>query len=97
MSPVVPHFPYPQVFRGHYSEKWGTGPELLNNARRERMRSKIAMLRRPKAGGNVIWDAGAPAGGYSSIYLGMQQEKRNSTEQKNRLNCSEENLSEQKW
>jgi len=57
MSPVVPYFPYPQNFRGHYSEKCGTGPELLNDGRRERMRSDIAMLRSPKAGGDEVWDA----------------------------------------
>ena len=51
MSPVVPYFPHPRNFRGHYSEKCGTGPELLNDARRERMRSDIAMLRRPNAEG----------------------------------------------
>ncbi len=58
MSAVVPYFPHPRNFRGHYSEKCGTGPELPNDARRERMRSNIAVLRRPKAGGDVVWDAG---------------------------------------
>ena len=57
MSPVVPYFPRPPNFRGHYSEKCGNGLELLNDVRRERMWSNIAMLRRPKAGGDVIWDA----------------------------------------
>ena len=55
-NPVVPHFPRPPDFRGHNSEKCGTGPELLNNNRWERMRSYIVMLRRPIAGGDVIWD-----------------------------------------
>jgi len=57
MNPVVPYFPHPPDFRGHYSEKCGTGLELLNDVRREQMRADIAMLRRPKAGGDVIWDA----------------------------------------
>jgi hypothetical protein len=57
MSPVVPYFPHPPDFRGHNSEKCGIGPELFNDFRREKMRSNIAMLRRPKGGGNVIWDA----------------------------------------
>ncbi len=57
MSPDVPYFPNTRNFRGHYSEKCGTGPELLNDARRERMRSDIAILRRPKVGGDVVWDA----------------------------------------
>ena len=57
MSPVVPYFPRFRNFRGHYSEKCGTGPELFNDVRREQMRSDIAMLRRPKAGGDVVWDA----------------------------------------
>src|SRR4030042_291489 len=56
-SEVIPHFPHPPNFRGHNSEKCGTGPELFNDFRRERMRSDIAMLRRPKAGGDVVWDA----------------------------------------
>ena len=56
-GPVVPYFPCPPNFRGHYSEKCGTGPELFNDARQEWMRSNIAMLRRPKAGGDVVWDA----------------------------------------
>jgi hypothetical protein len=38
-------------------EKCGTGPELFNDARRERMRQDIARLQRPKAGGDVVWDA----------------------------------------
>ncbi len=50
---LIPRLPN---FRGHYSEKCGTGLELLNDARRERMRSNIAMLQRPKAGGDVVWD-----------------------------------------
>jgi len=57
MNPVVPYFPRPLNFGGLYSEKCGTGLELLNDARRERMRPDIAMLRRPKAGGDVIRDA----------------------------------------
>jgi len=57
MSRVVPYFPRPQDFRGHYSEKCGNGPELLNNARWERVRPDIVRLRRPKAGGDVVWDA----------------------------------------
>jgi len=48
MSLVVPYFPRPPDFRGHYSEKCGTGPELLNDARRERVRPDIARLRRRK-------------------------------------------------
>ena len=51
MSPVVPYFPHPPDFRGHNSEKCGIGPELFNDFRREKMRSNIAMLRRPKGGG----------------------------------------------
>src|SRR4030043_661719 len=66
-SPVIPHFPHPPNFRGHNSEKCGTGPELFNDFRRERMRSNIAMLQRPKAGWDVVWDAAGAAGGYSSI------------------------------
>jgi len=58
MSAVVPYFPHPGNFGGHYSEKCGTGPELPNDFRRERMRSNIAVLRSPKAGGDVVWDAG---------------------------------------
>jgi hypothetical protein len=57
MSPVIPHFPHPPNFRGHNSEKRGTGLELFNDFRKERMRSNIAMLRRPKGGWGVIWDA----------------------------------------
>jgi hypothetical protein len=57
MSPVVPYFPHSRNFRGHYSEKCGIWPELLHDARRELMRSDIAMFRRQKAGGDVVWDA----------------------------------------
>jgi len=57
MNPVVTYFPRPLNFGGLYSEKCGTGLELLNDARRERMRADIAMLRRPKAGGDEVWDA----------------------------------------
>jgi hypothetical protein len=56
-SPVIHHFLHPPNFRGHNSEKCGTGPELFNDFSRERMRSNIAMVRRPKAGGDVVWDA----------------------------------------
>jgi hypothetical protein len=57
-SPVIPHFPHLPNFRGHNSEKYGTGPELFNDFRWERMRSNIAMLRRPIAGWDVIWGSG---------------------------------------
>jgi hypothetical protein len=56
-SPVIPHFPHPPNFRGHNSEKCGTEMKLFNNFRRERIGSNIAMLRRPKAGWDVVWDA----------------------------------------
>gem|GEM_PF-2515574 len=82
MSPVVPYFPSPPNFRGHYSEKCGTGPELFNGFRRERMRSNIAMLRRPKAGWDVVRDA---AGTGRGIFQHTPREssgiKRDSTEQ----------------
>jgi hypothetical protein len=55
-EPGCTSFLLPPDFRGHNSEKCGTGPELLNDPRRERMRSYIAMLRRLKAGGDVIGD-----------------------------------------
>ena len=56
-------FPPPPDFRGHNSEKCGTGPELLNDARREQMRSYLAMLQRPKAGGGMVWDAASAGSG----------------------------------
>ena len=81
-SPVIPHFPHPPNFRGHNSEKCGTGPELFNDFRREQMRSNIAMLRRPKAGWDVVWDA---AGTGRGIFQHPPREasgiKRNSIEQ----------------
>ena len=73
MSLVVPYFPHPPDFRGHNSEKCGTGLELFNDFRREWMRSYLAMLRRPKAGGDGIWDAAGTGGGYSSILPGRHQ------------------------
>jgi len=57
INPVVPFFPRFPKFGGHYSEKCGTGQELLNDARREQMRSNIALLQRPKAGGDGVWNA----------------------------------------
>jgi len=82
-SPVIPHFPHPPNFRGHNSEKCGTGLELFNDFRRERMRSNIAMLRRPKAGWDVVWDA---AGTGRGIFQYPPREasgiKRNSTAEK---------------
>ena len=72
-SPVIPHFPHPPNFRGHNSEKCGTGLELFNDFRWERMRSNIEMLRRPKAGWDVVWDAAGTGGGYSSILPGRHQ------------------------
>jgi len=81
-SPVIPHFPHPPNFRGHNSEKCGTGLELFNDFRWERMRSNIEMLRRPKAGWDVVWDA---AGTGRGIFQHPPREasgiKRNSTEQ----------------
>jgi hypothetical protein len=84
MSLVVPYFPRPPDFRGHYSEKCGTGPELLNDARREQVRPDIARLRRPKAGGDVVWDAAVPAGrcphrGTSGIMKKKSTEKKKDT------------------
>ena len=64
MSPVVPHFPRPPNFGGHNSEKCGTGPELLDDRRRERMRSYTAMLRRTIAEGRWFRTRRVPAGGY---------------------------------
>jgi hypothetical protein len=49
--------PTPPIFRGHNSEKCGIRPELFNDFRREQMRSNIAMLRSPKAGWDVVWEA----------------------------------------
>jgi len=80
MSAVLPYFPRPQNFRGHYSEKCGTGPELLIDARRERMRSDIAVLRRQKRGGDVVWDAAGTGREMSSS--GTSEITMNSTEQK---------------
>jgi hypothetical protein len=74
-SPVVPHFLSPPYFRGHNAEKCGTGPELLNDHRREQMRSYIAMLRRPKLGWNVVRDAARPASGYACILFRDVMEK----------------------
>jgi hypothetical protein len=56
-SPVIPHFPHPPILEVIIFEKYGTGPELFNDFRWVRMRSNIAMLRRPKAGWDVAWDA----------------------------------------
>jgi hypothetical protein len=49
-SRITPLFPHPSDFRGHNSGKRGTGLELLSDFRRERMRSNIAMLQKPKQG-----------------------------------------------
>jgi hypothetical protein len=82
-SPVISHFPHPPNFRGHNSEKCGTEPELFNDFRQERMRVNIAMLRRPKAGWDVVWDTSGTGWG---IFQHPPREasgiKRNSTEQK---------------
>ena len=82
-SLVVPHFPHPPNFRGHNSEKRGTGLELFNYFRKERMRSNIAMLRRPKAGWDVVWDAaGTGQGKFQHPHREASGIKRNSTEHK---------------
>jgi hypothetical protein len=73
-SPVIPHFPHPPNFRGHNSEKCGTGPELFNDFRRERMRSYIEVLRKQKAGSGVVWEVAGTGRGYSSILPGRCQE-----------------------
>jgi hypothetical protein len=44
-------------------EKSGMGPELFNDFRRERMRSYLAMLKWPKAGEDVVWDAAGTGSG----------------------------------
>jgi hypothetical protein len=62
-NPVVPHFPNPPDFRGHNSEKCGTGQEYTDDNRREWMRSYIAGLQRPKAGGDVVRDLAGTARG----------------------------------
>ena len=81
-SLVIPHFPHPPNFRGHNSEKCGTGPELFNVFRRELMRANIAMLRRPKAGWDVVWDAaGTGQGKFQHPPREASGIKRNSTEQ----------------
>jgi hypothetical protein len=49
--------PTPRILEAIILEKCGTGPELFNDFRRERMRSNIAMLRRPKAGWDGVWEA----------------------------------------
>ena len=80
-SLVIPHFPHPPNFRGHNSEKCGTGPELFNDFRRELMRANIAMLRRPKAGWDVVWDAaGTGHGKFQHPPREASGIKRNSTE-----------------
>ena len=57
-------------------EKCGTGPELLNDHRRERMRSYGEMLQRPNAGGDVVWDWRIPAGGYADLLRGNVWDKK---------------------
>jgi len=53
-SPVVPRFPQSPYLRGRNSEKYGTGPELPDDHLREWLRSYIAVLQYPKAGGDVV-------------------------------------------
>ena len=57
MSPVVPHIPTTRIFEVIIRKNAEPGRNNSNDRRRERMRSYIAMLRRPKAGGDVVWDA----------------------------------------
>jgi hypothetical protein len=62
-NPVVPHFPRTLDFRGHNSEKCGTGPEYTDDHRWERKRSYLAMVQRPRTGGDVVRDMAGTARG----------------------------------
>jgi hypothetical protein len=68
-------FSHPPNFRGHNSEKCGTGPELLNDHRWERMRLYIVMLRRPKAGGDVVCDVASADREYACLLPGNFRDK----------------------
>jgi len=53
-----------------------SGPENFRVLRRESGRSHLAMLLRPKAGGDVVWDSGeAPDGGYGCLLPGYVRDK----------------------
>ena len=92
--------PDPRILKVIISEKCGTGPELLNVPRRERMRSYISILRSPDAGDDMAWDAGSTGLGIC-LHLppGTSGIIRNSPEKKtngNRLNFFEKKCSRKK-